>query len=109
MSAAPSLQGLMRRVTSQVVERCRALGASSARLVSGSMEDMATTRQLVEVAEAELGMSAAPQHAALLLCATKAKTSGDGKRFPLILRPAAQPASLQQSLNCPLDFIPMPS
>ncbi|XP_019478759.1 corticosteroid 11-beta-dehydrogenase isozyme 1 isoform X1 [Meleagris gallopavo] len=39
----------------QVVERCRALGASSARLVSGSMEDMATTRQLVEVAEAELG------------------------------------------------------
>ncbi|POI28623.1 hypothetical protein CIB84_007625 [Bambusicola thoracicus] len=42
-------------LTSQVVERCRALGAGSARLVSGSMEDMATTRQLVEVAEAELG------------------------------------------------------
>ncbi|XP_042689689.1 LOW QUALITY PROTEIN: corticosteroid 11-beta-dehydrogenase isozyme 1-like [Centrocercus urophasianus] len=42
-------------LTLQVVERCRALGASSARLVSGSMEDMATTRQLVEVAEAELG------------------------------------------------------
>uniref|UniRef100_A0A8C2U0V6 11-beta-hydroxysteroid dehydrogenase 1 n=1 Tax=Coturnix japonica TaxID=93934 RepID=A0A8C2U0V6_COTJA len=55
VSSAPSLQGLMRHVASQVVERCRALGASSARLVSGSMEDMATTRQLVEVAEAELG------------------------------------------------------
>lgn len=66
VSAAPSLQGLMHRVASQVVERCRALGAGSARLVSGSMEDMATTRQLVEVAEAKLGMSAAPQNAALL-------------------------------------------
>lgn len=44
---------------SQVVERCQELGASSARLISGSMEDMAFAKQVVEAAEAELGTSAA--------------------------------------------------
>lgn len=44
---------------SQVVERCRELGAGSAQLVSGSMEDMAFAKRVVEAAEAELGTSAA--------------------------------------------------
>ncbi|XP_027300587.2 11-beta-hydroxysteroid dehydrogenase 1 [Anas platyrhynchos] len=39
----------------KVVERCQELGASSARLISGSMEDMAFAKQVVEAAEAELG------------------------------------------------------
>nr|XP_047926957.1 11-beta-hydroxysteroid dehydrogenase 1-like isoform X3 [Anser cygnoides] len=39
----------------KVVERCRELGAGSARLVSGSMEDMAFAKRVVEAAEAELG------------------------------------------------------
>ncbi|NXI74690.1 DHI1 dehydrogenase, partial [Anseranas semipalmata] len=39
----------------KVVERCRELGAGSARLVSGSMEDMAFAQRVVEAAEAELG------------------------------------------------------
>ncbi|XP_035417488.1 LOW QUALITY PROTEIN: 11-beta-hydroxysteroid dehydrogenase 1-like [Cygnus atratus] len=42
-------------LTSQVVERCRELGAGSARLISGSMEDMAFAKRVVEAAEAELG------------------------------------------------------
>ncbi|NXC42626.1 DHI1 dehydrogenase, partial [Penelope pileata] len=39
----------------KVVERCRELGAGSARLLSGSMEDMALAQRLADVAEAELG------------------------------------------------------
>ncbi|XP_035202782.1 corticosteroid 11-beta-dehydrogenase isozyme 1 isoform X2 [Oxyura jamaicensis] len=39
----------------KVVERCRELGAGSARLVSGSMEDMAFAKRVVKAAEAELG------------------------------------------------------
>ncbi|NXL94583.1 DHI1 dehydrogenase, partial [Alectura lathami] len=39
----------------KVVERCRELGASSARLVSGSMEDMALAQRVVKAAEDELG------------------------------------------------------
>ncbi|XP_075299032.1 11-beta-hydroxysteroid dehydrogenase 1-like [Opisthocomus hoazin] len=39
----------------KVVERCRELGAASARYVSGTMEDMAFARHVVEEAHATLG------------------------------------------------------